>query len=95
MFFLKKIFLDTNVFWEYSKKILLFPLSKRTYKNKEYAMSACLLEKECTGISYWKKRYRPVSGKELISTKSKGDTAYIKTGKCSVNVIYIMVYIVV
>lgn len=79
------------MFWEYSKKILLFPLRKRTYKNKEYAMSACLLEKECTGISYWRKRYQPVSGKELVSTRSKGVTAYIKTGKCSVNVIYIVV----
>ncbi|XP_039207752.1 uncharacterized protein LOC120311809 isoform X3 [Crotalus tigris] len=73
---------DTNMFWEYPKKMLMFPLSKRTYENKEFAKSACLLEKECTGISYWKKKYRPVSGKELISTTSNQDTAYIKTA-CS------------
>ncbi|ETE67277.1 hypothetical protein L345_06937, partial [Ophiophagus hannah] len=58
------------------------PLLKKTYENKEYAKSACLLEKECTGISYWKKKYRPISGKELISTHSNQDTAYIKTA-CS------------
>ncbi|KAK9406614.1 hypothetical protein NXF25_005388, partial [Crotalus adamanteus] len=57
-------------------------LLKRTYENKEFAKSACLLEKECTGISYWKKKYQPVSGKELISTTSNQDTAYIKTA-CS------------
>ncbi|XP_026541026.1 uncharacterized protein LOC113423713 [Notechis scutatus] len=73
---------DTNMFWEYSKKILMFPLSKKTYEKMEYAKSACLLEKECTGISYWKKKYRPISGKELISTQSNQDTAYIKTA-CS------------
>ncbi|KAG8128687.1 hypothetical protein E2320_015502 [Naja naja] len=73
---------DTDMFWEYSTKILMFPLGKKTYEKKEYAKSACLLEKECTGISYWKKKYRPISGKELISTQSNQNTAYIKTA-CS------------
>ncbi|KAJ6667988.1 hypothetical protein lerEdw1_016309 [Lerista edwardsae] len=62
--------------------MLISPLGKRAYSNIEHAKSACLLEEKCSGISYWKKEYIPVSGKELIIPLRKHVTTYMKTA-CS------------
>ncbi|XP_061469383.1 uncharacterized protein LOC133378773 [Rhineura floridana] len=70
---------DAKMFWLYPGKMLILPLGDKMYKQREHAKSACLLEEKCTGISYWKKQYIPVSGNELILTNSKKDAAFMKT----------------
>ncbi|XP_060094835.1 uncharacterized protein LOC132572065 [Heteronotia binoei] len=71
-----------NVFWEYPGKILIMPLGNKVYEDKEHAKSACFLEEKCTGISYWRKQYVPVSGKDLVLGGRRQDTTYMKTA-CS------------
>ncbi|KAJ7316340.1 hypothetical protein JRQ81_002502 [Phrynocephalus forsythii] len=73
---------DAKTFWKYSGKLLILPLGERMYINKEHAKSACFLEEKCTGITYWKKQYVPVRGKELIITQLQQDGTYMKTA-CS------------
>lgn len=70
------------MFWLYPGKMLILPMGDKMYIQKELAISACLLEEKCTGISLWKRQYVPVSGKELISTNSKSDATFMKTGNC-------------
>nr|XP_028573720.1 uncharacterized protein LOC114591207 [Podarcis muralis] len=70
---------DAKMFWLYPGKMLILPVGDKMYIQKELAISACLLEEKCTGISFWKRQYVPVSGKELISTNSKSDATFMKT----------------
>lgn len=60
--------------------ILIIPLGNKAYEDKEHAKSACFLEEKCTGISYWRKQYVPVSGKDLVLSSRRRDTTYMKTG---------------
>ncbi|XP_062826481.1 uncharacterized protein LOC107983185 isoform X3 [Anolis carolinensis] len=73
---------DAQMFWKYPGWILILPLGNKMYNHKEHAESACLLEEKCTGITYWKEKYVPVSGVELVLPISKHDATYIKTA-CS------------
>ncbi|KAH0629731.1 hypothetical protein JD844_012041 [Phrynosoma platyrhinos] len=73
---------DAKMFWKYNNRILILPLGNKMYNYKEHAKSACFLEEKCTGITYWKKKYVPVRGKELILPMSSHDATYIKTA-CS------------
>ncbi|XP_042303868.1 uncharacterized protein LOC121920758 [Sceloporus undulatus] len=73
---------DAKMFWKYNNSILILPLGNKMYNYKAHAKSACFLEEKCTGITYWKKKYVPVHGKELILPRSSHDTTYIKSA-CS------------
>ncbi|XP_077183101.1 uncharacterized protein LOC143832485 isoform X2 [Paroedura picta] len=68
-----------SVFWKYPGKILTMPLGNKVYEDKEHAKSACFLEEKCTGITYWRKQYVPVSGTDLALSSRRQAATFMKT----------------
>ncbi|XP_034635378.1 serine/threonine-protein kinase 32A isoform X5 [Trachemys scripta elegans] len=71
-----------SMFWKYSRRLLTKPLGGDTYSSLEFALSACILKADCSGVTYWGKRYIPVTGKELIFSKNRQDAVYLRSA-CS------------
>ncbi|XP_043409012.1 uncharacterized protein LOC102940422 [Chelonia mydas] len=71
-----------SMFWKYSRRLLTKPSGRDTYSSLEFALSACILKADCTGVTYWGKRYIPVTGKELIFSKNRQDAVYLRSA-CS------------
>ncbi|XP_073211852.1 uncharacterized protein [Lepidochelys kempii] len=72
-----------SMFWKYSGRLLTKPSGRDTYSSLEFALSACILKADCTGVTYWGKRYIPVTGKELIFSKNRQDAVYLRSGLTS------------
>nr|XP_025043257.1 uncharacterized protein LOC106732388 isoform X5 [Pelodiscus sinensis] len=71
-----------SMFWKYSRRLLTKPLGRDTYTSLKFAMSACILKADCSGVTYWGKHYIPVTGKELIFSKNRHDAVYLRSA-CS------------